>query len=118
MGRFWTGMYGIDSLTAHIAAGDAKSKASEAKTSVDELSARLDRTVMACEALWTFVHEKLGVSEQEFIDRVNEIDLSDGQLDGKVRRTPSTCSSCGRKVASRFPKCMYCGEKITNKPFA
>ncbi len=118
MARFWGGMYGMSSMAAHISAGEARSKASDAKAGVEELSARLDRAVMACEAMWTFVHEKLGVTEEEFVERINEIDMSDGQLDGKVRRPPNACPGCGRAVASRFPKCLYCGALVSRDPFA
>jgi hypothetical protein len=73
---------------------------------------------MVCQALWTILSEKLQVTEEELVNRVNDIDLSDGQLDGKVRRTAAECPKCSRKVARRFPRCIYCGTMMQQDPFA
>ena len=83
-----------------------------------ELEARLDRALLACEALWTLVRDKLGVTDVELVERMNDIDLSDGKLDGKVRRTGVSCPKCGRTIARRFPKCVYCGQPVVHDPFA
>ncbi len=45
------------------------------------------------------------------------VDLSDGKLDGKVRKAATPCPKCGRNVASRFTKCMYCGQPMSQQPF-
>ena len=47
-----------------------------------------------------------------------EIDLSDGQIDGRARRPAQKCAACDRVVAAKFIQCMYCGEPITHEPFA
>ena len=49
---------------------------------------------------------------------VNDIDLSDGKLDGKVRKTAVSCPKCGRTIARRFQKCIYCGQPVLHDPFA
>lgn len=85
---------------------------------VEELEARLSRSLLACEAMWTLLRDKLGVSEEEFLERINEIDLSDGKLDGKVRRTAVACPQCKRTISRRFPHCMYCGQPIAHEPFS
>lgn len=85
---------------------------------VDQLEDRLDRALLACEALWTMLRDRLGISEEDLIERVNLLDLSDGQLDGKVRKPPVSCPRCQRTIASRFSKCMYCGQPIMHDPFA
>ena len=99
-------------------AGDASSAARKATTSVEELENRLDRSMLACEAMWSIMRDKLGVGEEELVDRINEIDLSDGRLDGKVRKTAVSCPKCNRTISPRFPKCMYCGQPIVHDPFA
>ncbi|MHC5038312.1 MAG: hypothetical protein ACYTHM_13435 [Planctomycetota bacterium] len=103
---------------ALMRSSDAKSQAKRASTDVDFLKARLDRTLLVCEALWTILRDRLNLTEQELIDRVQEVDLSDGKLDGKVRRKGVFCPACGRKVTGKFPHCMYCGEEIERDPFA
>ena len=82
-----------------------------------DLETRLERALLVCEAMWTFVREKLGVTDLELLQRVNDLDLSDGQLDGKVRKGAVACPQCGRTIARRLPKCMYCGQAIMHDPF-
>ena len=49
---------------------------------------------------------------------VLEIDLSDGILDGRVRRPALECSACNRKIPRRFNRCMYCGVDIEQDLFS
>ena len=71
---------------AALDAQDARRTAQEAQSRAMQLEARCDRALLVCEALWTILRDKLGVTEEELVDRVNQVDLSDGKLDGKVRR--------------------------------
>ncbi|MHC4944659.1 MAG: hypothetical protein ACYTG7_16705 [Planctomycetota bacterium] len=87
-------------------------KAKDATYSLVDLKGKLNKTLMICEALWSFMHEKLGITEEELYERIRDIDLSDGNLDGKVRRKPHTCPKCNRVTNCRHPECLYCGEPL------
>ncbi len=118
MSIFW-GMYhgaGMRAVQSDVQA--ARRSATDARVQADELEARCERALLVCEALWTIMRDKLGVPEEELVNRVNEIDLSDGKLDGKVRRTAVQCGKCGKKVARRFQKCIYCATPIETDPFS
>lgn len=78
---------------------------------------RMERVLLVCEAMWTILRDKLGVTDLELLQRINDLDLSDGQLDGKVRKSAVACPKCGRTIARRLPKCMYCGQAIMHDPF-
>lgn len=109
------------SIMAHQAASEAASAsrtAGKARDSMVELEARLDRALLASEAMWTILQDKLGVTEEDLITRINEIDMLDGKLDGKVQRTAVSCPKCNRVIARRFPKCMYCGQMVVHDAFA
>ena len=108
----------IHSRLAAQDAAEAKGTARRVASSAREVEDRLERAVLACEAMWTLMRDKLGVSDTELVQRINDIDLSDGRLDGKVRKTAVSCPSCGRTIARRFPKCIYCGQVIVHDPFA
>lgn len=109
MSMFWA-IYGAHSAAqASVEAGGARRRAAGAEARVAELESRLDRALLACEAMWTIMRDKLGVTEEELAARVNDIDLSDGRLDGKVRRSATVCPNCNRNVARRFARCIYCG---------
>jgi len=111
------GMQGGPDYGASVDAAQARTDAGAAKRSADTVAARLDRTLLACEAMWTLLRDKLHVTDIELIERMNDLDLTDGQLDGKVRKTPVSCPACGRTIARRFPKCMYCGQAVVHDPF-
>ncbi len=119
MSMFWA-------MTAHSAggaiAGDstaagASRVAKAARSDARDVEDRLDRTLLACEAMWSILRDKLGVTDIELVERINDIDLSDGKLDGKVRKTAVACPKCHRTISQRFPKCMYCGQPIVHDPF-
>ncbi len=83
-----------------------------------EAGARVDRMILTCEAMWSLLREKLGLSDDELVQRMNDLDLSDGKLDGKVRKGAVSCPKCGRTISRRLPKCIYCSQPIVHDPFA
>ena len=85
---------------------------------VEQLEARLDWTLMVCEAMWSLLKEHLQLSDERLIDRITELDMADGKLDGKKSRPPATCGTCNRTVSQRFPRCIYCGTVIDRDVFA
>ena len=103
---------------ASAAASSAQRAAGEAQREAETVEAQLDRAMLVCEAMWSLMRDKLGVTETELLDRIVEIDLSDGQLDGKVKRPPVSCPKCQRTIARRFNRCMYCGQPVMHDPFA
>ena len=100
-----------ESSTADAAAGRAQRKA-------EDLETRLERALLTMEAMWTLLRDKLDTTDDELIERIVEIDLSDGILDGKARRPALECGSCSRKIPRRFARCLYCGAEIEHDPFA
>jgi len=103
---------------ADEAVSGVRSQARSNETKTREMSMQIERLSLACEALWTLLHDKLGVTEEEFLNRINDLDLADGELDGKRRQTPVSCPQCNRTIARRFPNCMYCGQPVMHDPFA
>ena len=83
-----------------------------------DLQARCDKALMVCEALWTILRDQLNLSEDDLIARVNEIDLSDGRLDGRAKKSGTVrCPDCDRTISQRFANCIYCGTAIVHDPF-
>ena len=96
----------------------ADARANRAESAVQALETRLDRAMMTVEAMWTIMRDKLGVTNEELVERIVDLDLTDGILDGKERKPPLECPSCSRRISRRFPRCMYCGVEIQHDPFA
>ena len=75
---------------------------------VAELERRTDRLVLVNQALIELLQSHSGLTSGEITNLINEIDLRDGVLDGKLRPQVIKCSGCGRPVSSARPKCVFC----------
>ena len=88
----------------------------EAARQVQEVSERLDRTVMAMHAMWTLLAERTNVTEADLATRITEIDARDGVADGRITPQPVTCS-CGATVCTKFSRCLFCGKEYPRIAF-
>jgi hypothetical protein len=97
---------------------DASSKASTALTKVDAMKSDIERLLMITEALWIILKEEHGYTDDMLVQKINEVDLKDGKLDGRVAPNgPAECPQCHRKVVSRSNQCLFCGEVIKKSLF-
>jgi hypothetical protein len=72
------------------------------------LEEQLGRLTLACTAMWTLLKQRTGVTDQELLEAIQEVDLRDGVLDGQYRPPALTCPACGRRNNRRRRTCMYC----------
>ncbi len=93
-------------------AARADNKADAAELNVRRLAARMDGMALACQAMWELLQEKTELSDEDLLQRMQEVDLRDGNADGRLRATTTDCSTCGRTVNSRRGSCMYCGTEM------
>ncbi|MCM8528389.1 MAG: hypothetical protein NE327_17835 [Lentisphaeraceae bacterium] len=101
-----------------LSSANARADASDAKLKTEHLESEVERLLMITEALWGILKEQLQYTDDELIRRVQEIDMRDGQLDGKVGKSaPKKCTSCGRTVMKKRPQCMYCGHIVKRDVF-
>ena len=95
--------------------GIAESRASRAAMDAEHLGRRLvdlenrvNRLALTSMALWTLLRERTGLSEEELMELVQEFDLRDGKLDGKMSVGITDCPSCQRPVSQKHRRCLYC----------
>src|SRR5438309_7879488 len=101
------------------AASEAREKAQDAATQVRFMKQDIERLLMITEALWMLLQRAHGYTEDELKNLINEIDLRDGSLDGRVTKKETLkCPSCQRVVTARQLKCIYCGQVLEPGPFA
>lgn len=96
--------------TAARAAGmnTMSSSSSSAFDAWAELDARVERMLLVMEAMWSILKEE-GYTDEQLASRIDDLDNSDGVVDGR-RVTPAvTCRSCGSKVMVGIPRCQTCG---------
>jgi hypothetical protein len=82
----------------------------------DTMEERHLRLALVCRAVWELCSAQLGLTEDQLLEKIAEIDLRDGRADG-VDKAPLTCSQCQRPVSGRHAKCMYCGGDIPRTGF-
>jgi len=93
------------------AAGEMAPSGTGAETLRDRnvtLERRVERLNLVCQALWTLCRDRLKFTEDDLARRVQDLDLADGRLDGRV--APGIeCASCKRVFSRRRRLCLYCG---------
>ena len=109
---------GTDIVATEIA-NQAQRDARNAQSNIDIMQADVERLLLITEALWGLLKEQHGYSDEDLIDRVEQIDMKDGRLDGRVKSTePVKCLACDRPHNHRRLNCLYCGEQLPRDLFA
>ncbi|MDX2132855.1 MAG: hypothetical protein SFY69_12465 [Planctomycetota bacterium] len=92
--------------------GDLARSTSDLERDVTRVQDRVDRLALINAAMWELVVARLGLSQEEIEAKVQEVDLRDGVLDGRVSRTdgPYQCVKCSRTLMQRHRTCLYCGQ--------
>lgn len=99
-------------------AARAKSKTKSMERDVRVLEANLAKTLMICETLWEMIRDQHGLTEKDLHNKLYEVDMRDGVLDGKNQRKSVDCPDCGHTVSPRHPACIYCGKVIDVSVFS
>ena len=110
MGLFWKLAMSQSVSDASARAEQSAMTADEARARVLALEARVNKLALVNQALFELIAQRAGMTEADLINKVNEIDLRDGRLDGRPHEeTPVTCERCGRSYSRRHNHCFYCG---------
>jgi len=110
--------YRTDPLAGAMAA-EARTQASSAASKVAALEEDVNHLLMIVESLWDILKKQHSFDDSELLNRVAEIDMRDGKLDGKTKKAAvPDCRHCGRKMMGRKPICIYCGKPTLRDIFA
>ena len=90
----------------------AEAKAASVEDQVRIMQGNIDRLSLLCQAMWEIVSETTNLTEKDIEEKVMEIDLRDGKLDGKMGRIERHCPQCNRNLHRRHDKCLYCGHEV------
>lgn len=106
----------MDVGAAHAAAR-AEGKARDVESQLGRLRDNLAKSMLIHEALWELIRDKHGLTEKDLYQKLYEIDMRDGALDGQNQRKPAPCPNCGRMVSPRHASCLYCGQVMETSVF-
>ena len=84
---------------------------------VRRLEMNLGKTLMICEALWELLRDKTGLTQDDLYQKLYEVDMRDGTLDGQNQAKVRGCPSCNRPVSGRHVACLYCGHVLDESVF-
>jgi hypothetical protein len=111
----------LNELESKISRGTSTpdAKVDEVREYTVVLQDRIDKLLLINMAMWSFMQEKWGLTEEQLADRVREIDLRDGTLDGRPPQGAAICQKCNRPMSRKHQRCLYCGSQTsTGSPFA
>ena len=115
MNFIWDAIQQRQIQATHERADYAVDKTIGLESDAGTLQHRVEVMALANQALFEILRDRLGITEQEVIYRMAEIDASDGRKDGKMSANARvvTCRQCGRPVSTKRLRCIYCGEMVT-----
>ena len=93
----------------------SESLALEAREDIKELRHQVERLTLLNQAMWELIREKARLTDADLEQMAHEIDLRDGQADGKMGASAVACPTCHRVSNAKHYKCLYCGE-LFEKP--
>lgn len=96
LGAIWDHYLHRRMKVAEVNAVGAKEVAITTGTAISEVNNQLETLVLANQAMWELLSEKAGLTETDLINKMNEVDLRDGKLDGKIEKT--VVRECGTAV--------------------
>ena len=97
------------------ATGASLSRVNRHEIAIEELTRRVDRLSLACQALWELLEDQGGLTETMLHHKITEVDLRDGQRDNKIARSIIVCPQCGNRCNSRRKQCIFCGAEVHGK---
>ena len=79
---------------------------------VQKLNQQVQKLQLVSRALCELLSENSSIPTAAIVERIQEIDLRDGKLDGKYVEGVIHCSACKRPGRVSRGNCMYCGEAL------
>jgi len=111
LGIFWELRQQHLIRNASAEAGLAAARSARTSLRLEDLADKLDRLTLICMGMWTLIQEKTGLTEEQLIERVQELDLMDGADDDKLTPPVQSCPRCRRPMSLEHKRCLYCGQQ-------
>ena len=73
------------------------------------LEEKVDRLALICRAMFELLQQRTGCTEEQLKAKIQEIDLRDGEADGRMTPRAERCPKCDAMMSPRFGRCLFCG---------
>lgn len=114
----FVGAMDFDGPPVGSSSGAAAPNAAGLAGRIRELEEQIQRMQLLNQALWEALSAKTGLTEAEFLAKVKEVDMRDGQEDGKMGTQALKCPKCQRVSSSKHWRCLYCSAKFKRPTMA
>jgi hypothetical protein len=102
---------------ADVAARGAQRDVRELEQRIHSLEEQTERLTLAAMAMAEILRDQLGISEEVIEAKVREIDLGDGNPDGRLTPRVKRCGKCERVTSPTRAACLYCGAPMPEESF-
>jgi hypothetical protein len=102
-----------DVMGAQAKAESAKDTANAVQKELSALKRRTDFLSVACQAMWELLCERANLTDKDIQEKIQEVDLRDGNADGKISGMLEVCSVCGQNTNNVRKNCLYCGAELS-----
>ena len=89
----------------------ARTQDAVARDAAFRLEDKVDKLALICHAMFELIQESTGISEDQLRKKIVEVDLRDGQADGRVTPRAKKCPKCEAMMSPQFGRCLFCGHK-------
>lgn len=97
---------------------DAGAREQAALRVAGEMDEKVNRLALICRAMFELLQQTSGLTEDQLKAKIQEIDLRDGQADGRMTPQGKRCLKCDAMMSPRFGRCLFCGHQDeTASPF-
>ena len=94
-----------------------RSQQADKNLQIKKLYENMAKISLICEALWELLGEHTGLTVEDLHKKLCEIDMRDGEIDGKNQRKAAQCPNCKHMVSPRHTSCLYCGQVMDDSVF-
>jgi hypothetical protein len=96
---------------------DDVARLKQAQADSEALAQEVRRLLLVTESMWRILQDEHGYDDETLRKKMAEIQTSRsrGTTDGAKSSPP--CAKCGRPLARRLPRCIYCGAEHAVSPF-
>lgn len=109
----WDFLQDSNAGRTRAAVQDTQAKSVDLERRIKQLEAEVDSLTLVSMAMWELLGKSNGFFLKDLEAKMQEIDLRDGKLDGKVRSGPVQCANCERMLDERRKTCIYCGRIVS-----
>jgi hypothetical protein len=94
---------------------DSNSRLTQTGEHLRDLEHRYERMRLIVAALWQLLKSHTGLTDADLKKYIEQVDLADGKLDGKMSRTSGAmdCPKCSRRILKSATVCPWCGARQT-----